>query len=117
MPIVPFAMAAPPDGGSANPIVQLVPLLLIVAIFWLLIIRPQQKRQSEHKKMIAALAKGDRILTNGGLYGVVLNVNDKEGVLLVQLGEGVKVEMAQNAVAARVEGKKAAKAAKAGKKG
>ena len=59
-------------GAEANPFVSFVPLILIVVVFWFFLIRPQQKRQKEHQKMISELGKGDRIVTTGGLFGTCL---------------------------------------------
>ncbi len=102
-----LAMGAPSGEGGGNPLVSLFPLIMVMAIFWLLILRPQQKRQKEHRKMIESLAKGDRILSNGGLYMTVADV--KEDRLYCTLADGVKVELAKSAVAARVPRKGGAK--------
>ena len=83
------------------------PLIMIgimMAIFWFLILRPQQKKQKEHKTMIDSLAKGDRVVTNGGLFASVLNV--KDDIVVATIAEGVKVELAKSAVSARVKAKK-----------
>ena len=73
--------------------------------FYFLILRPQQRRQKETQKMIAALKRGDRILTSGGLYGTVWDV--KEDLLVVKLTEDLKVEIARSAVQAVVNRKSA----------
>ena len=63
-------------GAEANPFVSFVPLILIVVVFWFFLIRPQQKRQKEHQKMISELGKGDRIVTTGGLFGTITKIGD-----------------------------------------
>jgi preprotein translocase subunit YajC len=68
----------------------------MLLIFYFLMIRPQQKRQKEVQKMLAAVKKGDRILTASGLYGTVAGV--KDDVVVVQIADNVKVEMVKSAV-------------------
>lgn len=88
-------MPANPEGG-ANPLSMLVPILGMLAIFYLLLIRPQQKRQKETQKMIEALKKGDRIVTSSGLYGTVVGL--KDNIVVLKIAENVKVEMLKSAV-------------------
>jgi preprotein translocase subunit YajC len=80
--------AAAPSGGASF-IIQTIPLVLIFVIFWFLLIRPQQKRMKEHQAQIAAVKKGDRVITGGGLIGKVIKVGDNEVEL--ELGQGIKV--------------------------
>ena len=96
-----LAASAPAEGQ--NPLIGFVPFLLVLVIFYVLILRPQQKRQREHKSMLESLEKGDRILTTGGLYANILNV--KDNVLVATIADGVKVEISRTAVAAKVEKK------------
>ena len=98
-----LAMAGQPEGGG-NPLVGFVPIILVMVIFYMLILRPQQRRQKEHQKMLAELGKGDRVLTNGGMYATILDVKDDRFVCTI--AEGVKVEFARNAVSTRVQAKK-----------
>jgi preprotein translocase subunit YajC len=72
-------------------------IVLIFVIFYFLLIRPQQKRQKEHRKMLDSLSKGDRVLTQGGMYGVVVGIDESKVVLKV--AENVKVEFSKAAVA------------------
>ena len=81
------AAAAPSDGASF--IVQTIPLVLVFIIFWFLMIRPQQRRMKEHQAQIAAVKKGDRVVTGGGLIGRVIKVGDTE--VEVELGQGMRV--------------------------
>ncbi|NNC73359.1 MAG: preprotein translocase subunit YajC [Sphingomonadaceae bacterium] len=84
-----IASAAGGSGGAAF-FVQLVPLILIFVIFWFLLIRPQQKRMKDHRDMIAAVKKGDKVVTGGGLLGKVTKlVGDDE--VEIDLGGGQKV--------------------------
>ena len=100
------AMAAPQNGSNSSSPLAMLPLLLaFLVIFYFLLWRPQAKRQKEHKAMLAALKKGDRIVTNGGLYATVLNVKENEGVVVASIADGVKVEIAQVSIATVVKKK------------
>jgi len=85
-------------GASASSFTQLVPLILIMLIFWFLLIRPQQKRAKEHRNMVEGLKKGDKVMTNGGIYGSITDV--KDDFLKVEIAEGVRVKIQRDAVAA-----------------
>ena len=92
------AFAQAMDGGTASAITSFVPLILIFAIMYFLLIRPQQKKLKEHKAMVEALRRGDQILTQGGIIGKVAKVQD-DGILEVEIAEGVKVRMPRHTVA------------------
>ncbi len=83
-----LAAAAAPSGGTSF-FIQTIPLVLVFIIFWFLMIRPQQKRMKEHAAQIAAVKKGDRVVTGGGLIGKVTRVTDTE--VEVELGQGTRV--------------------------
>jgi preprotein translocase subunit YajC len=74
-----------------------LPLVLIFVVFYFLLIRPQTKRAKEHKKMVEALAKGDEVVTNGGLLGRITQVG--ENFVQVQVAEGVEVKVQKQSVA------------------
>ncbi len=76
---------------------QLIPLLLIIAIMYFLLIRPQQKKAKEHQAMVAALKRGDRVITQGGLIGKVTKVKDG-GEIEVEIAPGVKVRVVQHTI-------------------
>ena len=76
---------------------QFIPLILIFAIMWFLLIRPQQKKLKEHQAMVAALRRGDQVVTQGGMIGKVSKVKDDE--LEVEVAEGVKVRVVRNTIA------------------
>lgn len=84
-----YAQAA---GGAAGAFGSFVPLILIFAIMYFLLIRPQQKKMKEHKAMVAALRRGDQVITQGGVIGKVVKVKDDEEVE-VEIAEGVKVRI------------------------
>tara|TARA_R110002012_G_scaffold96501_3_gene232606 strand:+ start:37879 stop:38157 length:279 start_codon:yes stop_codon:yes gene_type:complete len=77
---------------------QFVPLILIFAIMYFLLIRPQQKKVKEHKAMVEGLRRGDQVITAGGLVGKVVKVKD-DGELEVELAENVKVRVVQSTIA------------------
>jgi preprotein translocase subunit YajC len=76
---------------------QFVPLILIFAIMYFLLIRPQQKKVKEHQAMVAALRRGDQVVTQGGLVGKVVKVKD-DGEIEVEIAEGVKVRVIQHTI-------------------
>ena len=77
---------------------QFIPLILIFAIMYFLLIRPQQRKLKDHKKMVESLRRGDMIVTQGGLIGKVTKVKE-DNELEVELSEGVKVRVVQSTVA------------------
>jgi len=86
------------QGGLAGLITSLVPLVLIFVIFYFLLIRPQQKRAKEHKTMIENLKKGDKIITSGGIYGVIESVGTN--TITLKVAENTKVKIGKAYVAA-----------------
>lgn len=76
---------------------QFVPLILIFAIMWFLLIRPQQKKLKEHKAMVAALRRGDQVVTQGGLIGKVSKVKEEDEIE-VEIAPGVKVRVVKSTV-------------------
>ena len=91
-----YAQAAGAPGGAAA-FAQFVPLLLVFVIMYFLILRPQQKKMSQHRAMVGALKKGDTVVTQGGLIGKVIAVRDDE--LDVEIAQGVKVRVVRGTVA------------------
>ncbi len=88
------AEAAP----QSNPLVHLMPFILMFAIFYFLLIRPQQKKQKELQTMITNLKKGDKVVTNGGILGVVSSIQDDYVVITVG-GSETKIEVLKSAIA------------------
>jgi len=85
---------------SQGAIAQFLPLILLFVIFWFLIIRPQQKQQKAHKAMLAALKKGDKIVTNGGLIAEI--VKPEEDYLKIKLSDNVIVKLDRAYVARKL---------------
>ena len=77
---------------------QFVPLILIFGIMYFLLIRPQQKKAKQHTAMVAALRRGDQVVTQGGIIGKVVKVKD-DGEIEVEIADGVKVRVIQSTIA------------------
>lgn len=90
-----YAQAAGAGAGSA--FASFIPLILIFAIMYFLLIRPQQKKMKEHKAMVEALRRGDQVLTQGGIVGKVTKVQE-DGQLEVEIAEGVKVKVMRHTI-------------------
>lgn len=89
------------QADAANPITGMLPIILMFVVLYFLMIRPQMKRQKEQRNMVAALAKGDEIITNGGLLGKVTKVSDSYiTVEIAQIGDKpIEIQQQRNAVA------------------
>lgn len=83
---------------EGNAIAQFIPLILIFAIMYFLLIRPQQKKMKQHQNMVNALRRGDQVVTQGGLIGKVVKVKE-DNELEVELADGVKVRVVQSTIA------------------
>jgi preprotein translocase subunit YajC len=83
---------------SAGSGYTMLPILLVIPVLYLLMIRPQQKRQKQWQAMLAAIKAGDRVTTAGGIRGVILSI--KDDVIVVRVApDGIKLEVAKNAIA------------------
>ncbi|QPF72280.1 preprotein translocase subunit YajC [Roseateles sp. DAIF2] len=92
-----FAQAAPAaTGGTESSLLSMLPLVLMFVVLYFVMIRPQMKRQKEHKAMIEALAKGDEIVTAGGLLGKVAKLG--ESFVTLEVASGVEIQVQRSAV-------------------
>ncbi|MCU0911861.1 MAG: preprotein translocase subunit YajC [Rhodobacteraceae bacterium] len=91
-----YAQAA--GGGAGSAFASFIPLILIFAIMWFLLIRPQQKKMKEHQAMVAGVRRGDEVVTQGGLVGKVTKVKD-DGELEVEIAPNVKVRVIRHTIA------------------
>ena len=93
-----YAQTAPAAAGDdmQSSLMSMLPLVLMFVVLYFVMIRPQMKKQKEHKTMIEALAKGDEIVTSGGLIGKVTKIG--EGYLGLELAAGIEVQMQRSAV-------------------
>ena len=97
------------SGGFAEGGLGLMPIILVMIIFYFLLIRPQQKRAKQHKEMLAAVRRGDKIVTNGGITGTVIKALDDSETSEVEIAKDVKVNVVR-AMIADVRGKTEPKA-------
>ena len=95
------AAAATQDGGASSFLIGILPWLLIFVIFWVLLIRPQQKRAKEHAAQIAAIKKGDEVITGGGLRGRVTKASD--GEVEVEIAPGGRVRAVKSTLSQVVQ--------------
>jgi preprotein translocase subunit YajC len=91
-----YAQAAAPGAGDF--IGMILPLVLIMGVFYFLLIRPQQRKMKDHQAMLGKVGKGDTIITTGGLIGKVIKVVD-DSELQVEIGENVKVRVLRSGIA------------------
>jgi preprotein translocase subunit YajC len=82
--------------GTQGMLMQLLPFVLIIVVFYFFMIRPQMKRQKELRKFRESLKKGDKVVTTGGIYGVVNDIKDQ--YVIVEVSEGVKIKIDKAAV-------------------
>ena len=87
---------APSGGGTESTLLSLLPLVLMFVVLYFIMIRPQMKRQKEHKAMIDALAKGDEVVTSGGVLGKVSKMGDT--FIAVEVADGVEIQVQRAAV-------------------
>ena len=90
-----YAQAA--DGAGAAGLMSFLPLVLIFVVFYFLLIRPQQKKLKEHKGMLEALRRGDRVVTGGGIIGTITKVG-ADDELVVEIAEGVRVRVLRSTI-------------------
>ena len=96
-----FADAGVPaagSGGAGDIIMSMMPIVLMVVVFYFLLIRPQQKRMKQHRETLSQVRRGDRVLTSGGIIGIVSKVID-DNELLVEIADNVKVKVLKATIA------------------
>ena len=81
-----------PGQPAPSPLVSLFPIILIFGIFYLLLIRPQQKQQKKHREMISQLSKNDEVVTNGGIHGTIVNMDEETVTLRVDDNTRIKFQ-------------------------
>lgn len=96
---------ASPGAESPSMLVTMFPFVLMFVILYLLIIRPQQKKQKDHQRMIDELKKGDRVVTSGGVHGTITGIKDKEDILMVQVAKDVQIEVSRGSISKVAERK------------
>lgn len=101
-----FAMGANEGGQAAGGLAGFLPIIILFAIFYFLLIRPQQKKAKEHREMISNLKKGNRIVTSGGIYGTIVSIDDT--TIGLEIAEKVKIKLSRGNVAALISDAEAA---------
>jgi len=91
-----YILMAQPQGQEANPLMTFLPLILIVVVFYFFMIRPQVKRQKEVRKFRESLAKGDNVITTGGIYGKIVEI--KETTIILQVDKDVNIKVDKSAI-------------------
>jgi preprotein translocase subunit YajC len=91
-----YLLMMQPEGQEANPLMSFLPLLLIIVIFYFFMIRPQMKRQKEVRKFRESLAKGDKVVTTGGIYGRIVEV--KETTVTLEIAKDVQIKVDKNGI-------------------
>ncbi|MEW5756417.1 MAG: preprotein translocase subunit YajC [Pseudomonadota bacterium] len=91
-----MAQTAAPQGGG-DPLLGLIPFILLFVIFYFFLIRPQSKRVKEHKKMLEALGKGDEVVTNGGVLGRVVDIGPD--FIALEIAQGTTIKVQKNYIA------------------
>lgn len=101
MTFIPFLFGATPQAGTQSStggsIASIVMFVLLIAIFYFFLIRPQNKKQKETQKMLDALKKGDKIVTIGGIHGTVFSLKDSS--VVVKVDDNTKIEFSRSAIA------------------
>lgn len=93
-----LALWAADPAGAGGSFGLLLPLLLFIPVFYLLLIRPQQRRQKQWQQMLGKIKAGDRITTTGGIRGVILSIKD-DGIVIRVAPDNLKLEVAKTAIA------------------
>src|SRR5258707_14965646 len=91
--------AAPASGTPQNSFMAFLPMILIFAIFYFILIAPMRKRQKKTQAMLAQLKKGDQIITNGGIYGRIAATDESTNSVILQIADQVKIKVARSAIA------------------
>ena len=94
--LIASAQAQAATGAQSNPLLQMLPLVLIFVVFYFLLIRPQAKRAKEHKAMVTALGVGDEVATAGGIIGKITESSDN--FLTIEIATGVQVKVQRHTV-------------------
>ncbi|MFZ4524058.1 MAG: preprotein translocase subunit YajC [Chlorobium sp.] len=99
--ILSLFLFAPPVAGQAapNPLIQIVPLVLIFVVFYFFMIRPQQKKQKDREKVLDSLKRGDKVVSIGGVHGTVAGIDTEKKTVLVQVSDTTKITFDRTAIA------------------
>ena len=96
-------MAGSPDSGGGSGYLMLVWIGLMFVVMYLLMIRPQRKRQKEHEKLLTELKKGDKVVTSSGLFGIIFAIDDERNRIILKINDETKLEFLRSSIAAKVD--------------
>jgi len=91
------------EGAGGGGMFTIVWFGLIFVVMYLLLIRPQRKKQKEHERLLNDLKKGDRVVTSGGMFGTIFAIDEERGRVVLKFGENTKMEFLKSSIAAKVE--------------
>lgn len=98
----PILMGGGTDGGQSG-FHLIIWMGLIFVLMYLLLIRPQRKKQREHERLLSELKKGDKVVTSGGMFGIIFAIDDERNRVILKIGDETKLEFLKSAIAAKVE--------------
>jgi len=99
----PVLMSGGPEGAGGGGVVTMIWFGLIFVIMYLLLIRPQRKKQKEHEALIQELKKGDKVVTSGGMFGTIFAIDEERNRIVLKISNDVKMEFLRTSISARVE--------------
>lgn len=110
-----IAYAAAPAGGAggAGGFASFIPLILIFVVFYFLLIRPQQKQAKQHQQFLAELKKGTRVMTKGGIHGIITSIDDN--IVSLEIAKDITIKISRDAVAGAISRDGTPVAGKSGK--
>jgi preprotein translocase subunit YajC len=88
--------------NNSNPIVMFAPLILMGGVFYFLLIRPQQKRVRAQQALVNAVEVGDEIMTTGGIFGTIVELDDDEGTAMIEIAPGTRIRMVKSGISRRL---------------
>jgi preprotein translocase subunit YajC len=97
-----IALIAQASNGNSNPILTFAPLLLMGGVFYFLLIRPQQKRVRAQQALVNAVEVGDEIMTTGGIFGTITEIDDDEGTVMIEIAPGTRIRMVKSGISRRL---------------
>jgi preprotein translocase subunit YajC len=86
------------EGGGGNMLFSLLPFIIIFAVLYFLILRPQSKKQKERQKLLEALQKGDKVVTIGGVHGKIMGFKDDDKTIIIKVDDNVKLDVDRTAI-------------------
>ncbi|MGZ8651804.1 MAG: preprotein translocase subunit YajC [Actinomycetota bacterium] len=97
-----LALIAQSSNGNSNPIALFLPLILMGGVFYFLLIRPQQRRARAQQTLVNAVEVGDEIMTTGGIFGTIAEIDDDEGTVMIEIARGTRIRMVKSGISRRL---------------